>query len=593
MIRRNCTNINTCRSIFWVCLLVMAGHALCCAYASAGQYRPDYWPTDGWRSTPPERQGMDSAVLLDLLEAIWSNKLGINGLLIIRNGYIVLEVNGYAYDPADKRNLYSCSKSVSSALIGIARDQGHLESVHQPILDFFPNISVKRNLDLKREITLQHLLTMSTGLKCRDSYLYAWQGLQQMQARSDWVHFFLNLPLVEEPGTRFEYCNGASFLLSAIVQQQTQMNTLDFAKQNLFNPLGIADVDWPSNPQGITLGYSQLHLRPRDMAKIGYLYLHQGYWDKKQIISPQWIQESTRKHVAATWIADYGYQWWIINPGIYTALGHDGQYIIVVPKKNIVVVFTSSLIAKDTWAPIGLLFEYILPAAKLSAPLPRNDETNKALENVVHAYSTTRDRNPANYPSEHRQPKNEKALATYQNPAYGFSIRHAANLKTWNKRYPAPLIYRVRGLKGLPELSVVVDDIPKNLALDETAAYLMDHHKKVVEKPVSKIKSKYGSKLPETIQKAIEYITDFYRALFQRSKPEIKQQNVIRLADGTQANHIIVRWRSQTFDIQTVAAIVYKNDKLICTLAHGFVETPLHDLNAMVTSLTFNPDPTK
>jgi len=571
------------------CLLMIAAQMLCCSYAFASLDRPDYWPTDGWRSASPESQGMDSDLLLDLLDAIWSHKLGINGLLIIRNGYIVLEANGYAYDATDKRNIYSCSKSVSSALIGIALDQGHVESVHQPILEFFPKKIPQKQRDLKHDITLQHLLTMSTGLKCRDSYLYQWRGLHQMEARSDWVQFFLDLPLVEEPGTRFEYCNANSFLLSAIVQQQTHMNTLEFAKQNLFEPLGITDVSWPSNPQGITLGYSQLHLQPRDMAKIGYLYLHQGNWDKKQLISSQWIRESTRKHVAATWIADYGYQWWVIKPGVFTALGHDGQYIIVVPEKNIVVVFTSSLIAKDTWGPMGLLFAYILPAAKSPPPLSQNSDVCKTLESVLNAYNTTRERDPANFPSEHRRPKSETALATYRNQTYGFSIQYDAGFKTWNDQHPSPLIFRVRDLRSLPELSVLVDDIPSNLDLAETAVYLMDYYKKVVAKPKVKIKSKYLSKLPNPIQKAIDYVVDTYKALLRQPRPKIKQEAVIELSGGTAANHIIVDWQSHNFQITTTAVIVYHKQKLICALAHGFADTPLYYLNNMVTSLTLHP----
>jgi len=571
------------------CVLMIAAQILCCRCACCSPNRPDYWPTDGWRSASPESQGMDSEMLLDLLKAIWFNKLGINGILIIRNGYNVLEVNAFAYDAADKRNIYSCSKSVSSALIGIAIDQGHIKNVYQPILEFFPQKTPQKQQDLKRDITLKHLLTMSTGLECRDSYLYAWQGLQQMQARSDWVLYFLDLPLTEVPGTRFEYCNGASFLLSAIIQQQTQMNTLAFAKQNLFKHLGITDVVWPATPQGVTLGYSQLHLQPRDMAKIGYLYLHQGYWDNKQIISSQWIRESTRQHIKAAWIADYGYQWWVINPGVYTALGHDGQYIIVVPDKNIIVVFTSSLIAKDTWAPMGLLFSYILPAVKSTTPLPQNGRMHKTLLSLVHAYSTSRHRDPANFPSELQPQQPDTALTTYRNQAHGFSIQYDAGFRTWNDQYPPPLIFSVRDFRSLPELSVLVDDIPNNLNLAESSAYLIELYKTTMVKPKAKIKSKYLSKLPETVHRAVDYLVDAYRSLFQKARPKIKREAVIELPDGTPVNHLVIDWQAHNFRMTTAAVIAYHNQKLICAMANGFAETPLDDLNNMVTSLTFDP----
>ena len=176
--------------------------------------------------------------------------------------------------------------------------------------------------------------------------------------------FMIDLPMVEAPGTRFEYCNGASFLLSAILQEQTGMNALKFAEKHLFDPLGISDVNWFSNPQGITIGYGQLYMRPQDMAKIGYLYLNDGLWDGKRIISSQWIKASTRKHIASTLLPGYGYQWWIVSPGIYTALGYYGQFIMVVPEKNIVAVFTSSLGQEDFYIPLGLLAAYIIPAVK-------------------------------------------------------------------------------------------------------------------------------------------------------------------------------------------------------------------------------------
>ena len=172
-----------------------------------------------------------------------------------------------------------------SALIGIAIDKGYIKGVNQPVLNFFKKRTAK-NLDAdKKAMTLEHVLTMTTGLECRDSYLYSWSGLNQMTASDDWVQFMIDLPMVEAPGTRFEYCNGASFLLSAILQEQTGMNALTFANKHLFGPLGIPVVYWPSNSQGITIGYANLYMTPRDMAKIGYLYLNDGLWDDKRIIS--------------------------------------------------------------------------------------------------------------------------------------------------------------------------------------------------------------------------------------------------------------------------------------------------------------------
>lgn len=127
--------------------------------------------------------------------------------------------------------------------MGIAISEGYIDSVDQPVIDFFPERTAA-NLDAnKKAMTLEHLLTMTSGLECQDSYMYLWSGLNQMMESDDWIQFMIDIPMVEEPGTRFEYCNGASFLLSAIIQQNTEMNTLDFAHEHLFGPLGISDVE--------------------------------------------------------------------------------------------------------------------------------------------------------------------------------------------------------------------------------------------------------------------------------------------------------------------------------------------------------------
>jgi CubicO group peptidase (beta-lactamase class C family) len=193
--------------------------------------------------------------------------------------------------------------------------------------------------------------------------------------------------MVEEPGTHFEYCNGASFLLSAIVQETTGMNARAFAHVHLFAPLGIGmtDVEWPSNAQGITIGYSELYLTPRDMAKIGLLYLNGGQWAGEQIVPADWVEASTRKHISATLQDGYGYQWWVADSGYYMALGYSGQYIVVVPEKNMVVAFVSDLPESQFYAPQQLLDDHIVPAARSTKPLPANPGAVAELEALVSA----------------------------------------------------------------------------------------------------------------------------------------------------------------------------------------------------------------
>ena len=328
---------------------------------------------------------MDSEMLANMLEVIQKEDYAVDSVVVVRNGYMVVDATVYPFKPGSRHIIYSCTKSVVSALAGIAIDEGYIEGVDQPVLDFFPERTAA-NLDAdKQAMTLEDVLTMSTGLECRDSYLYRWRGLRQMEQSDDWVQFMLDLPMAEEPGTRFEYCNGASFLLSAIIQETTGMSALEFANEHFFGPLGIVNVEWSSNPQGITIGWSDLHLTPHDMAKIGYLYLNEGWWDGEQVVSAEWVEASTHEHISATLEDGYGYQWWIDDSSIYMALGYAGQFIFVIPDKDMVAVFLSDLEEQDFYVPQGLLNDFIIPAAQSSTPLPDNPGGVALLESRTEA----------------------------------------------------------------------------------------------------------------------------------------------------------------------------------------------------------------
>lgn len=321
---------------------------------------PSYWPT-----AIPDEQGMNADLLAGVVDTIKERDYDVDSVTVIRNGYIVLDEYFPPFEPNSMHIIHSCTKSIVSALIGIAIDQGYIEGMDQLVLDLFMERTAA-NLDADKEtMTLEDLLTMSSGLECRDSYLYNWRGLNEMRESDDWVQFMLNLPMAEPPGTRFEYCNGGSFLLSAIIQETTGMSALAFAEENLFGPLNITDVHWPANPEGITIGWGDIHMRPHDMAKIGYLYLNGGQWDGEQVVPAAWVKASTQAHIAAGTLSDgYGYQWWVDDGGYYMAIGYQGQFIYVVPEKDMVVVFTSELDESDFFIPETLLNEYIIPAAE-------------------------------------------------------------------------------------------------------------------------------------------------------------------------------------------------------------------------------------
>jgi CubicO group peptidase (beta-lactamase class C family) len=341
------------------------------------------YPIEGWQISAPEEQGIRSQMLAEMMEHVKKNNFSIDSILIVRNGYLVLDAYFYPFIKGQKHIIHSCTKSIMSALIGIAIDKGYIKNIDQPITDFFPNKEIANMDDLKKSITLENLLMMASGLKCRDSYLYRWVGLTEMRNSSDWAQYVLDLPMAETPGEKFEYCNGVSYLLSVIIQNSTKMKTLDFARKNLFGPLGIVDVGWATSPQGVDIGYGEMWLKPHDMAKFGWLFLNKGRWGNKQILPSAWVEVSTRGHIGATLFDQYGYQWWVDSAGFYMAVGYKGQFIFVVPEKNILVVFTSDLPDGNFPIPRGLLQNYIIPAAEADKPLPPSTAEQARLDAIL------------------------------------------------------------------------------------------------------------------------------------------------------------------------------------------------------------------
>lgn len=343
------------------------------------------WPTAGWETSAPEEQGIDSAKLTDMFIQIQEAGYNIHGVVIVRHGKLVAEAYRVPNDATTLHEIKSCTKSFISALIGIALQQGAIEGIDQHALDFFPDRTPANLDDAKRGMTLVDLLTMSSG--------FDWQGgmletpsINDLYFSPDWVQFMLDRPLSDAPGSRFVYDSGGSHLLSAILQRASGQTAEEFARANLFTPLGITNWRWESDPQGVSAGGWGLWLAPRDMAKLGYLYLHGGHWDGQQIVPAQWVADSTRQEIVAggSWLSDgYGYQWWVDAKGYFMALGFGGQYIVVVPDRDMVVTFTGGLPATSFFVPETLLNDYILPASESSAPLPDNAEAFAALQAAI------------------------------------------------------------------------------------------------------------------------------------------------------------------------------------------------------------------
>ena len=299
---------------------------------STSQIR-DYWPTEEWKSTSPEEQGMNSEVLSYIDQEVDNHLPQIRSVLIVRHGYLVFERYYQGYDQNSFHEIQSVSKSFASALIGIAIQERYLESIDQKIVDFFPEY-VTPDLDPQvREITLEHILTMTSG------YPYCPDCLPQ--SGEDPIEYTLYQPLTALPGQKFQYTsNTVNYLLPKILTKATQMEILEFARSTLCEPLGIT----ASCEQLVKIGT----FKPRDMAKFGYLYLNDGVWDEKQIVPSKWVKASTQRQNAnaATHDERYGYLFWVTTVNGYStyyAGGYGGQFIYVVPELDIVVVITSNL----------------------------------------------------------------------------------------------------------------------------------------------------------------------------------------------------------------------------------------------------------
>ena len=301
---------------------------------------PDYWPTDGWWTTSPEEQGFDSAKLAKGIQALQEREVGADSLLIIRNGYVVLDAHFAPYDGTFPHDIASVTKSITTTLIGIAVDQDKLD-LDASMLSFFPDRTIANLDDRKAHITVRHLVSMRNGMEsgCHEGDE---PTLEAMRATPDWVQAALDRPMVAEPGTVFCYDSPGMHILSAILQKATGMTALDFARQNLFEPLGIQNVIWDVDPQGYSRGWGDLHMLPEDVAKIGFLWLHRGQWDGRQIVSEAWVLDSVRLH--SKFIEPdfgYGYGWWITNKD-YQGSGRGGQRVRVMASLNMIVVATGS-----------------------------------------------------------------------------------------------------------------------------------------------------------------------------------------------------------------------------------------------------------
>jgi CubicO group peptidase (beta-lactamase class C family) len=287
------------------------------------------------------------------------------------------------YDMNDLHVLCSATKSVTSALFGIAIDKGYINSIEQKVFDFFPEYAdLLAHKSNKRKMTIKHLLTMTSGLTYDDEslpYTDPNNDMNRFFSSSDPIKFLLAKPLFAEPGAVFDYNNCNTNIIGQIISKAVNKRIDVFAKEYLFTKLGIEQQQWQIVRNNVVLCSGDLHLRPRDMAKFGLLFLNEGEWKGEQIISSEWCDISTAVFLNPNdytnefpWANGYGFQWWqktfsynSKSYNSYFASGWGGQIIIIIPELNLVIVTTAGYwYEAETISPFSIVSDYIIPSVK-------------------------------------------------------------------------------------------------------------------------------------------------------------------------------------------------------------------------------------
>lgn len=338
-----------------------------------------------WQESTPEAQGMDSTALAALLNFGASRSL--DSLLLARHGRIVLDAYSAPYSADIPHRINSATKAVVGTLAAIAHKDGLLQSFNRPMLDFFDTSGIANVGERKKAITIQNLLDMTSGIDWNEPLTERPVTVQEMTRQKDWVKFVLDRPMSRAPGEAFNYDSGGTQVLSAIISKLGGMSAADYAAAKLFAPLGIGRSTWWQDPQGITTGGFGLMLRPREMAKIGYLYLRGGRWEDKVLLPPQWVDKVSHATLSMNMREqDLRYSnlfWALPDRNVYMAVGYHCQMIMVFPKLDIVAVTT----ARD-FCPFGKTADLISGAVRSDAALPPDTVGADLLARKVREWAT-------------------------------------------------------------------------------------------------------------------------------------------------------------------------------------------------------------
>jgi len=319
----------------------------------------------------PEAEGVSSAQIVKFLNAMSSGTHEMHSFIMLRHGKVIAQTWWSPYDSALQHTEYSVSKTFTSTAIGFAVQEKIL-SVDDRVVHFFPDKLPTEVSNKLYNLKIRHLLSMSVGHQEDPTFRISLQ-------EDDWAKAFLATPLTYEPGEKFVYNSMATYMLAAIVERATGKKLLDYLTPRLLTPLGIRQADWESDPMGTTVGGWGLRVKTMDLAKLGQLYLMNGKWGEKQVLSPDWVAEASRAHIyqdygdkkflrdSSDWHQGYGYQMWRSRHG-YRADGAFGQYILILPGEDVVIAINSE--TSDMQAELNMIWKYLLPAIDASGDKP-------------------------------------------------------------------------------------------------------------------------------------------------------------------------------------------------------------------------------
>jgi CubicO group peptidase (beta-lactamase class C family) len=331
---------------------------------------------DGWEVSTLMAENIKPAPIQNLIKDIQADPKNIHSMLIFRNNKLVSESYFDGWHRDRLHALRSDSKSFISTLIGIAIDKGQIKDVDQKVFDFFPEYAYLKNAT-NEGMQLKHLLTMTAGFDWNENALFLDKSQYDdyiIETKDDRIGYILKKPIATSAGSHFLYNSGLPILQTAIIKKVTGETADVYAKKYLFDPLNITNFYWRMNADGY-IKTAPLYLRPRDMAKLGQLFLDGGKWKGNQIVSNNWVTTASSTIISNASIfsgdnnTGYGYNWWtekiVVSSNTistFVAEGKGGQYIFVVPSLNAVVVFTGGNYDIYQSAPFGLMQNVILPA---------------------------------------------------------------------------------------------------------------------------------------------------------------------------------------------------------------------------------------